>query len=270
MITSARNPKLRHIRALLEHPRARREAGAFVVEGVRLAEEALHAGWEAQLVLYSASLPARGRAVVESFAGRGAPVEEVAPHVLKSVSDTETPQGILAVLAICPLPLPAAPNFVLIPDGVRDPGNLGTILRTASAAGVQAVLLPPGAADAYAPKVVRSAMGAHFRLPIHSLSWPEIHSDLRLVRVYLADPRGELPYTQADFRSPLALIVGGEAAGAGGQAQTLADCRVHIPMPGGAESLNAAVAAAVLMFEVVRQRDSVQYSVFSVQSTDHR
>ncbi len=181
-------------------------------------------------------------------------------QVLKAAGDTETPQGILAVLPIRSLPLPPAPDFTLILDEMRDPGNLGTILRTACAAGVQAVLLSPGSADLYAPKVVRSAMGAHFRLPVHALDWPAIHSYLtsegseRSLLRYLADSQKGQPYYQADFGSPLALIVGGEAEGAGREARELATGPVHIPMPGKAESLNAAAAAAVLLFEVVRQR----------------
>jgi TrmH family RNA methyltransferase len=170
------------------------------------------------------------------------------------------------VLALRPLPLPPAPNFALILDGVRDPGNLGTILRTAAAAGVQVVLLPPGSTDPYAPKVVRSAMGAHFRLPVHSLDWDMLRSYLNppgpglMPAVFLADAAGGQPYTQADLRRPLALVIGGEAAGAGAEMAALAQARLHIPMPGSAdtnqpvESLNAAVAAAILMFEVVRQR----------------
>lgn len=260
MITSTRNPALQLVRDLLAHSKARREAGAFVVEGVRLAEEALQSGWQAQLVLYAPDLPPRGQAVVDGFASQGARVEEVSPNVLKSASDTETPQGLLVVLTAKVLPLPPQPDFVLILDTLRDPGNLGTILRTACAAGVQAVLLPPGGVDVFSPKVVRSAMGAHFRLPVHSLDWRAICLYLRPPtvaappRIYLADAHGEQTHTEADFHRPLALIVGGEAEGAGSEAQSLADARVRIPMPGSAESLNAAIAAAVLMFEVVRQR----------------
>ncbi len=262
MITSTHNPKVQRVRDLLAHSKARREQQAFVVEGVRLAEEALQSGWEAQLVLYTDDLSARGRAVMQGFASRGVNVEAVAPQVLKAASDTEAPQGLLAVVSLHPLPLPPDPDFVLVLDGLRDPGNLGTVLRTAAAARVQAVLLPPEAADPFAPKVVRSAMGAHFRLPIHSLDWAELRQYLRpagqesQLRVSLADSSGGVPYTQADFRSPVALIVGGEAEGAGAEALSLADGRVHIPMPGQAESLNAAVAAAILMFEVVRQRQA--------------
>jgi TrmH family RNA methyltransferase len=260
MITSARNPKIQQIRDLLTHPKARREMQAFVVEGVRLVEEALQSGWEAQWVLYTDDLPPRGQAVVQGFAARGAVTEVISPQVLKAVSDTETPQGILAVLRMRSLPMPPVPDFFLILDGLRDPGNMGTILRTAVAAGVQAVLLPRGATDPFAPKVVRSAMGAHFRMPVHILSWAEIHACVKPsgkgtpLMVYLADSSGGSAYTQTDFRAPLALIVGGEAEGAGVEARSLADARVHISLPGEAESLNAAIAAAILMFEVVRQR----------------
>jgi TrmH family RNA methyltransferase len=256
MITSSHNPKIQSVRALQSQPKARRERQAFVVEGVRLAEEALASGWPAELVLYTGDLEPRGQAVVAGFVARGTPVEEVAPSVMRAASDTQTPQGILAVLSQRDLPLPDALDFVFIPDGVRDPGNLGSMLRTAAAAGAGAVWLPPGATDAFAPKVVRSGMGAHFRLPLRVCAWDEIG---RLVRaaglcVYLAAASEGLPYTQADFRQPVALVVGGEARGAGREALALAHQRVNIPMPGGAESLNAAAAAAILLFEVVRQR----------------
>jgi TrmH family RNA methyltransferase len=260
MITSTRNPKIQLVRDLLAHPKSRREQQAFVIEGVRLVEEALQSGWEAQWVLYTDDLPPRGQAALRGWTARGTPAEVVSPQVLKAISDTETPQGILAVLRMQSLPVPQSLDFILILDGLRDPGNMGTILRTAAAAGVQVVLLPRGATDPFSPKVVRSAMGAHFRLPVQIMSWAEIqayikpaHTDVPLA-VYLADSSGGLAHTQADFCAPLALIVGGEAEGAGVEAQSLADTRVHIVMPGQAESLNAAIAAAILMFEVTRQR----------------
>ncbi len=187
---------------------------------------------------------------------RGAAVELVSEAVLRSASDTETPQGLLVALDWRAAPLPALLDFVFIPDKLRDPGNLGTILRTAVAAGVQAVFLPPETADAFAPKVLRAGMGAHFRLPIRSLGWDDIAGLTSGLNIYLASA-GEGPaYTQADFKSPLALIVGGEAEGASPQASRLATGCVHIPMPGGGESLNAAIAAGVLLFEVLRQRSS--------------
>ena len=254
MITSTANPKIKWVRLLQSQGRERRLAGAFVVEGVRLVEEALAAGWEAQLVLYTGDLTERGRLVLDGFAARQVPLEQVTPEVLRAASDTETPQGLLAVLTQLAIPLPAAINLVFIPDQVRDPGNLGTMLRTALAAGVQAVFCPPDTVDAFAPKVLRAGMGAHFRLPVHSLDWEAIAGHLAPLQVYLAAVQEGLSYTQANFRSPLALIVGGEAQGAGPQARRLAQAQVHIPMPGGSESLNAAVAAGILLFEVARQR----------------
>ena len=225
-----------------------------MVEGVRLAEEAVAAGWPVQLVLYSQSLGQRGRQVVDSFVAQGAPVEMVAEHVLRAASDTQAPQGVLAVIAMHTLQLPASLDFVFIPDGVRDPGNLGSMLRTAAAAGVQAVLIPKGAVDAYAPKVVRAAMGAHFHLPILSLAWEEIASLLGDLKIYMADAATGEPYFHCDLRQPLALVVGGEAEGAGEAARRLANVALHIPMASGVESLNAAAAAAVLLFEIARQR----------------
>jgi TrmH family RNA methyltransferase len=261
MITSVQNPKIQWVRKIQAQAKARREEGSFIAEGVRLVEEALQSGWEAPLVLYTTPLIDRGVALVAAWQTAGVPVEEVSPHVLAAASDTQSPQGVLAVLKVRALPLPEKPTFLLVADGVRDPGNLGTILRTALAAGVQAVLLPPGAVDSWSPKVVRAAMGAHFHLPIVSLDWAAIASLVHpaegpALQVLLADSGGGIPHTSADLQKPLALVIGSEAEGVGAPAAALADGRVHIPMPGAAESLNAAVAAAVLMFEVARQRAS--------------
>ncbi len=256
MITSAHNPKLQLVRSLLGRPKARREESAFVVEGVRLAEEALAAGWGFRFALCSEDLGERGRKFKKQLARQGVDIEEISDDLLQSVSETETSQGILAVLEYTPLPFPQVPDFVLILDRVRDPGNLGTLLRTAAAAGVQAVLLPPETADAFAPKVVRAGMGAHFRLPIRTLTWDEVRSLVAAstLNVFLAEMEGTISCWQADFRPPLALIVGGEAEGASREARSLAVQQVFVPMPGKVESLNAAVAGAILIFEVVRQR----------------
>jgi len=174
---------------------------------------------------------------------------------MKSLSEIESPQGIVAVLELNQLPLTDHPNFILIPDKIRDPGNLGSLLRTAAAAGVQAVLLPPETTDAFAPKVLRSGMGAHFRLPIHSMSWDEINQTIKLagLHVFLADMDGQSCW-ETDLCQPLALIIGSEAEGASESAKQLANQIISVPMSGGVESLNAGVAGSVLMLEVVRQR----------------
>lgn len=236
----------------------RREANAFVVEGVRLVEEAETGRFAGRFrfVLYDDSLNDRGRSQVERLKSRGVDIEMVSEDLMKSLSETETPQGILAVLQFSKLPITNSLNFVLILDQIRDPGNLGTLLRTAAATGVQAVLLPPETTDTFAPKVVRSGMGAHFRLPIQTMEWNEIREQTKGLQVYLADMDGQSCW-ETDLRKPLALIIGGEAEGASDEARKLATQKISIPMSGNVESLNAGVAGSVLMFEVVRQRKSV-------------
>ncbi len=254
MITSAQNAKLKLVRTLPGRPGDRREAGAFLAEGVRLVEEALAAAWPFRFVLHGSQLSERGRQLVERLEDSKVDVEQVEDALLESVSETETSQGILAVLELTNLPIPNLPTFLLIPDQIRDPGNLGTLIRSAAAAGVQAVFVPPETVDAFSPKVVRAGMGAHFRLPVYSLGWDEIRARVTGCTVFLADAGGQTSCWAADFRSRLALIIGGEAEGASESARKLADVLVNIPMPGKIESLNAAVAGGILMFEVVRQR----------------
>jgi TrmH family RNA methyltransferase len=255
MITSSQNTKIKLARALQGRPRERRASGAFLVEGVRLVEEALAADRPFRFALYDETLNERGASLVEGLKSRGIECEQVSTGVMKSSSDTGAPQGVLAVLELIDLPIPDLPTFLLIPDQIRDPGNLGTLLRSAAAAGVDAVLLPPETTDAFAPKAVRSGMGAHFRLPIRSMTWDEIGQVGKSagLQVFLADMNGGSCW-EADLRQPLALIVGGEADGASESARRLAGMSLSISMPGKTESLNAGVAGSVLMFEVVRQR----------------
>lgn len=258
MITSSHNPKVQQVRAYLGHRNAREEAQVLVAEGVRLVEEALGAGLHPGLTLYSDVLSERGRALLPGLEAAGAEIEEIFPKLLDSLSATETSQGLLVVFQR-PERLPLEkPDFVLIVDQVRDPGNLGTLLRSAAAAGVQAVLLAPGTTDPYAPKALRAGMGAQFRLALHSLEWQEIQQFCRpRLKIYLAEAGGGDACWQLDLRQPLALVVGGEAEGATQEARQIVDGLVTIPMPGKSESLNAAIAASILMFEIVRQRSTL-------------
>ena len=253
MISSSQNSKIKLVRALEGRSKERREAGAFLAEGVRLVEDAYAANWPFRFVLYSDDLSERGNQLRKKIEERGIEIEKVESGLLQSLSETETSQGIIAILNYSPLSIPHSLNFVLIPDSIRDPGNLGALLRSADAAGVQAVLIPPETTDAFAPKVARAGMGAHFRLPIHSMSWAEIHEQTKDLQIFLADMDGQSCW-ETDFKSPLALIVGGEAEGASEQAKKLVNVFVKIPMAGKTESLNAAVAGSVLMLEVMRQR----------------
>lgn len=255
MITSNQNPKVKFVRALLGRSKERREAEAFVVEGVRLFEEVIRSDWKIRFVLYDETLNERGKSKVEGLRSKGVEVEEVSPSVMKSISETDAPQGVLAVVEFSTLPIPKSPNFILIPDQIRDPGNLGTLLRSAAATGVQAVLIPPETTDAFAPKVIRAGMGAHFRVPIRAMNWEEIEQVVKLesLKVLIADMDG-VSCWETNLRPPIALVIGNEADGASESAKNLADGKISIPMAGEVESLNAGVAGSVLMFEVVRQR----------------
>ncbi len=258
-ITSATNPKIQRIRALLEQSKVRRAENAFVIEGVRLMEEAARAAWQAESVFFTDQLSQRGIDLLHSFAAAGAELYEIPAHLMEQIAGTESPQGILGVFQQRTLPLPNPLNFVLIADGLRDPGNLGTLLRTAAAAGAQAVLLAPGCAGAFAPKVLRGGMGAHFQMPILHKNWDEIRALCKeqsqpALTLYMAEMQNAQECWQCDFTRPLALVIGAEAEGATPEARALIDESICIPMPGKSESLNAAIAAGILLFEVVRQR----------------
>lgn len=248
MITSPSNPKVKLVRALARK-KERSAARQFVIEGARLIDDALRARVAPTLVLHTARIENDARALLDRLRAATPEVFAVSDAVMQDLTTTETPQGILAVVPFPDLPMPAQPQCVLILDAVRDPGNVGTMLRSARAAGVDALFLAPGTADPYNDKVVRAAMGAHFAIPLRVAAWQMIADATRHIeRIFLADARGEIAYTRADWSLPVALIVGGEAAGASDDARKIATARVAIPMRGGAESLNAAMAATVLLF----------------------
>ncbi len=253
MITSTTNERVKLVKALFQR-KTRQEKGLFVVEGVRLAEETFRANVQPDYVFYTAELAERGQELVRRWHGSGVVCLEVTPGVMRVCTDTETPSGLLAVLPFVPQHLIQQPALSVVADGLRDPGNLGTLLRTAAAAGVDEVLLGPGTVDVYNPKVVRAAMGAHFRISIISLTWQSIAKRLAGMQVWLADSKGERTYTELDWTVPSALLIGGEAEGASPEANGLASGRVRIPLGNEVESLNAAVAAAVILFEAARQR----------------
>ncbi|MEM8860709.1 MAG: RNA methyltransferase, partial [Chloroflexota bacterium] len=151
---------------------------------------------------------------------------------------------------------PQEPSFLLLLDQVRDPGNLGTLFRSALAAGVEGVILGPGCVDPHNPKVVRSTMGALLRLPIRQSNWDDTTDLLGQCQVYLADAAGESTYTNIDWEQPSALMIGGEAAGAGKNAKAIVHEMISIPMANASESLNAAVAGSFILFEALRQKGS--------------
>jgi TrmH family RNA methyltransferase len=257
-ITSSHNPHVMHVRELLVKRSARDKDNTFVVEGVRLVEEAAASGWKPSLALFSEKLSERGKALAPTLEAAGAEVFEVPESLIYAVTGVETSQGVVAVFKKRELALPAKADFLVIADQVRDPGNLGTLLRSAAAAGAQGALLTPTTADPFQPKVMRAGMGAHFRLPVMEVSWAQVeqicHAPGAKLNIWLADAGEGTSCWKADLRSPLALVIGGEAEGVSDEARRAADASVMIPMPGQSESLNAGAAASVLLFEVVRQR----------------
>ncbi|MBM3122135.1 MAG: RNA methyltransferase [Chloroflexi bacterium] len=254
MITSTQNPRVKQVRGLQARRRAREQEGLFVIEGVHLAREAIAAGSPAHLVLYTEDLDARGRGLVNSLAKLGAETEAVTPSVMAACSGTETPPGLIALLPLPKLLPPSPIDLALVLDGLSDPGNLGTLLRTAMAAGVQSVLLTGETVDPFNPKVVRAAAGAHFHLPIQPAPVEELPALLEGLDLWLAEARSGQAHTQVDWRQPCALIIGSEAHGPSDAVRRLPLRPVHIATARQTESLNAAVAAAVVLFEILRQR----------------
>ena len=267
VITSVANEKVKYVRSLYRR-RVRYRERHFIVEGVRLVGEAFRAGIVPALLFYSEGAGAIPgcHELLEEARKRDLAVFAVSARVMKALADTVSPQGILAVLPFVDLAPPPNPSLALVADRLRDPGNLGSILRSANAAGVGQLILAPKTLDRYNPKVVRGAMGAHFRLPIAALTWPEIAATLTGVQVVLADVGGGQVYHEVDWTRPSALIIGGEAHGASREARELTAATITIPMHSEVESLNAAVAASVILFEAARQRWGKRRSAGSGES----
>lgn len=220
--------------------------------------DALQAGASLRMAFYTDEMNAtpQGAEMVRRLHEAVADCFSVTPAVMKALSDTVTPQGVLAVAEIPHWPAPAKPKRIgLILDQWRDPGNLGTALRSAEAAGADWVILTPDTVDPFSPKVVRGGMGAHFRLPVFAgQAWDSIVAALGGMPLYLAHAGARMPYDQVDWTRPSALIVGGEAHGPSDSARRLGAVEISIPMHGNTESLNAAVAASAILLEAARQR----------------
>lgn len=259
MITSIQNSKIKVVRDLLTSNKSRSERNKFVIEGVRLAEEVLEADIKPNLVLFSQQVSQRGSTVLEILKTRQIDIEEVHPDLLDRISDTCNSQGLLMVLPIIQKPLKTNLNKVLVMDNIRDPGNVGTILRSAAALDFEAAILTPGSADPFSPKVLRAGMGAHFKIPIIFMDAGEIadycvHKNSPALSIFLADPEKGKICWESDLTRPLCLIIGGEAQGSTRELHAIADKYIQIPMLGTSESFNAAVSASILMYEIYRQR----------------
>ncbi|MBN2469172.1 MAG: RNA methyltransferase [Anaerolineae bacterium] len=256
-ITSSQNDRVKLVRALQSRARSRRKEGKLVLEGVRLLADALACGARPEFVFYLPDQVASGQPahpLFQALEAQDVPLFAVPEAIMAEVSDTETPQGILGVLPLPQVAPPEVVTLVLVLDGIKTPGNLGSALRTAAAVGVDAVVLPPDTVDPFNPKVLRGGMGAHFRLPILQLDWPAINRRFGALPAYVAAADGDQPYYAVDWLPPALVIVGGEAQGPTSPAYDMALRSIAIPMASGTESLNAAVAAGVILYEIKRQR----------------
>lgn len=259
MITSIKNPKIRIVRDLISAKKHRNAAQAMVLEGVRLVEEALKANAEIRQCMFSKNLSERGKSLLIEIEQRANQIEEVSPDLMDRISDTQTSQGILLICSTPAIPFPQTPDFILALDLIGDPGNLGTILRTAAALEIDGIFLTPGTTDPFAPKVLRAAMGAQLHLPICWKAAGEI-------KEFCSKTGHQLLLTislmncsrscwEADLTQPICLVIGSEANGVSSELQLLSDACLRIPIGNKTESFNAAIAAGILMYEVKRQRN---------------
>ena len=247
-LTSLKNPRILAWRSLKD-PKGRKAHEAFLVEGVRMTREALASGFPVRALLAGDGHPLPEEVPAE------VPVYLLPEHVMAAVCDTKTPQGIAAVVGIRPLPL-SGPRLIAL-DGLQDPGNVGTIIRTADAAGFDGLILSPDCADVFSPKVLRATMGSIFRM---GLDFPaDLPARLEELKgqgytVLSSQLDGSPFYERRDPGEKLILVVGNEGNGVSPDVQRTATQRLRLPMRGGAESLNAAVAAGIMMYELTKSQ----------------
>ncbi len=255
-LTSIHNPHVKFARSL-QARKHRQQERAFIVEGERLFLDAIDAGATPLRVFVDIERVHLGvRDALETLP-QNVPIHPCNESVVKTIADTQTPQGIVAIFpfpTVAPIDGDTTPLFV-IADGIKDPGNLGTLMRSALAAGVLAIFTSPETVDPFSPKAVRSGMGAHFRLSLSSLDWLTPPAELvQCQQKVIAEASALVSYDKLDWTVPAVLIVGSETGGISADARRFATSSAAIPLQGHVESLNAAVAGAVILFEVARQR----------------
>jgi RNA methyltransferase, TrmH family len=256
IITSLHNPAIKRARSLLRR-KGRTEERAFLVEGVRAVTDAVETGVSPEIIYLRDD--DEGWTLYEQWEEQYS-LRFATEPVIQSLSDVPNPQSVVAVFAMGDLD--SRPrhdtwetDLILVADGVRDPGNMGTLIRTAAGAGITEFIISPDSVDPFNPKCVRAAMGAHFLVSLRPLPLPEIHERLeRLEIVALATADGDQFYDDLDWTRPSAIIVGSEAFGANQSLRVAANAYVRIPLARGLESLNAGVAGSHLVLEAARQR----------------
>lgn len=257
MITSTSNAQVKHVINLLNKAKYRRECKLFVVEGSKMVFEAPKDLVE-KIFVSESYMESHGRSD-KRLAGSN--VEIVSDNVFKQMSDTMTPQGILATVRMKEYSahdiLGQENAFVMVCEDIQDPGNLGTIIRTGEGAGISGVILSRNSVDIYNPKTIRSTMGSLYRVPV--LYVEDLHNTIAQmknleIKVYATHLSGNNNYTKENYTGKCAFLIGNEGNGLKDETTALADILVKIPMEGKVESLNAAISAGVIMYEVNRQR----------------
>ncbi|MDP4179660.1 MAG: 23S rRNA (guanosine(2251)-2'-O)-methyltransferase RlmB [Bacillota bacterium] len=260
IITSNQNSIIKEIKSL-EKRKYRQELGLFIAEGVRFVEEALKENANIKEIIVSETLFKNdmGKDILTLINSKGINYYTVSEKIFNEISGTQTPQGIMAVVEIKEFTLEdiiSGANRIIILESLQDPGNMGTIIRTADASGMTGIILSKGCVDIYNQKVLRSTMGSIFHLPIHQTE--DLNKTLEAlrskgIRTYAAHLNGTINYYDMNEYDNIAIIIGNEGNGISNETADSADILVKIPMHGKAESLNASVAAGILMYEIVRK-----------------
>lgn len=264
-LTSGSNTVIKEVRSL-KSKSGREEKALFFIEGTRFVSEALNENASICYMVFSETFlsAAASAELIDEVKRRGITCYEVTDSLFGSISDTQTPQGVLAVLDLKKKLLGNTElrgGLLVLLDNIRDPGNMGTIIRTADAAGCAGVIVSDGCADIYNPKVLRSTMGSVFHIPVcYGGGIAEMMQSVKRkgFKLCASHLEGSVSIYEADLSGNTALIIGSEAEGISAETARSADLLVRIPMAGRAESLNASVAAGVMMFEAMRQRLSDQ------------
>lgn len=262
IISSSSNNQVKQIALLMKKAKARDEQGVYVVEGIKMFEEAITEG--VLVKAYFSESYYKNR--MEEIHGYGETLsyEILSDSIFGQISETMTPQGVLGIVRmksydISELIKGKNPSILMLED-IRDPGNLGTMIRTAEGAGISGIILNQTSVDVYNPKVIRSTMGSIYRLPV--IVAEDFQATIRQMKeegieIFAGHLSGKLYDSENGFLGKCAILIGNEANGLSDEVSQLADSRIRIPMAGKVESLNAAVAAAVLMYEISRQRSKI-------------
>ena len=260
-ITSLKNPLIKEIKSLYRK-KDRVKNKSFIIEGIKIVEEAIDNSYPIKNIIYTDQLfkTNDGEEIFQKIKSLDN-IIYVSQNIFKEISDTENPQGILAtamyeynnIKEIEKIKKP----FLLFLDGVQDPGNMGTIIRTADAFNIDGVIITDGCVDPYNPKVVRATMGSIFRVPLYYIS--NSVADLtelknQNIKIYSTSLSGSTPIYEIDFKEGFILSIGNESKGVSEEVFSLSDGLIKIPMPGMAESLNAGIAASIIMYEAMKQR----------------